>query len=367
MRAVSLFLLLVLQNALFHGAEATPSDSSQRWWWSSSKEPSTRSPPKSKKKWTSMLSVDPSKILSTLVNRGGLLIPKSVEKDIDALKKVLHVEQAELNLIEKQLILYNFTVALKGRKNAVRVGRVFVHWDSYTKPCIDVEVDEVDVLVEFTNLMLTHNNWNELKERGFPPTLAVLETIETPSSSKETSTSSFIRFSSIDLSGNATIEVASRPLSKDIGVVTLDMDVTDRVNAKIRELSRLNKASTGRAGCTTTELADLLQSYFSQHIRKYLSSTLKELASDPGSAIRGADHLLTTTSDTILGYAGDASRKTGENIQDAFANRLSRWGLNADQLAALKDVAKNVNTESLTEILKDTRKTKDPKQKGQGD
>jgi hypothetical protein len=318
-----------------------------------------------------MLSVDPSKILSTLVNRGGLLIPKSVEKDIDALKQVLHVEQAELNLIEKQLILYNFTIALKGRKNAVRVGRVFVHWDSYIKPCIDIEVDEVDVLVEFTNLMLTHNNWNELNEHGFPPTLAVSETTEAPSSAKETSKSSFVRFSSIDLSGNATIEVASRPLGKDIGVLTLDMDATDSVNAKIRELSKLNKGSTGRAGCTTTELADLLQSYFSHHIRTFLSSSLKDLASDPGFAVRGADRLLIKTSDTIMGYAGDASRKTGEEIQDAVVNRLSRWGLNADQIVALKersrDAAKNVNTETLTEILKMTRTPKDPKQSGQGD
>jgi hypothetical protein len=318
-----------------------------------------------------MLSVNPSKILSTLVKRGGLLIPKSVEKEIDALKKVLHVEEAELNLIEKQLILYNFTIALKGYKNAVRVGRVFVHWDSYTKPCIDIEVDEVDVLVEFTNLMLTHNNWNELKEHGFPPTLAVSETTEKPSSTKEAPTSSFIRFGSIDLSGNATIEVASRPLRKDIGVVTLDMDVTDSINAKIRKLSKSNKASTGRPGCTTTELADLLQSYFSQQIRKYLSESIKDLASDPGSAVRGADRILTKTSDTILGYAGDASRMTGENIQDAVTDRLSRWGFNADQITALKersqDAAKNVNTESLTERLKNARTPKDPKQDGQGD
>jgi hypothetical protein len=114
----------------------------------------------------------------------------------------------------------------------------------------------------------------------------------------------------------------------------------------------------------------LLESYFSQQIRKYLSKSIKDLASDPGSAIRGADHLLTKTSDTILGYASDASRKTGEDLQDAVADRLSRWGLNADQIAALKersrDAAKNVNTESLTEIFKSTRTPKDPKQDGQG-
>lgn len=318
-----------------------------------------------------MFKVDPSKILSTLVKRGGLLIPKSLEKEIDALKKVLRVEQAELNLYEKQLILYNFTIALKGKKNAVRVGRVFVHWDSYTKPCIDIEVDEVDVLVEFTNLMLTHNNWNELKEHGFPPTLAVSEAITTPSLKKETETSSYIRFSSIDLSGNATIQVASRPLRKDIGVVTLDMDVTDRINKKIRELSKSNKASTGRAGCTTTELTDLLQSYFSQQIRKYLSKSLKDLASDPGSAARGVDRILTKTSDTILGYATDATRKSGDDIQGAIAARLSRWGFSADQIATLKersrDATNNVNTESLAEKLRNALMPKDAKQNGQGD
>jgi hypothetical protein len=318
-----------------------------------------------------MFLVDPSKILSTLVKRGGLLIPDSIEKEIDELQQVLHVEEAELNLIEKQLILYNFTIALKGYKNAVRVGRVFVHWDSYINPCVDIEVDEFDVLLEFTNLMLTHNNWNELKENGFPPTMAVSDTIEKRSSTKETPTNSFIRFSSIDLSGNATVEVASRPLRKDIGVVTLDMDVTDSVNAEIRKLSKSNKARTGRPGCTTTELADLLESYFSQQIRKYLSSSLKDLAHHPGAAVRGADRILIQTSDTILGYAGDASRKTGEDIQDAVSDRLSRWGFNADQIAALKerswDAAKNVNTESLTERLKNTRTPKDPKQDGQGE
>jgi hypothetical protein len=354
MRAVYFFVLLLVHTALLHSAEAVPADSSYQLWGSSTsrQQDTTRSPRKSKKKWTSMLSVDPSKILSTLVNRGGLLIPKSIEKDIDVLKKVLHVEEAELNLIEKKLILYNVTIALKGRKNAVRVGRVFVHWDSYTKPCIDIEVDEVDVLVEFENLSLSRDNWRELKQNGFPPEFAVVETAEASSSGKESSVTSFVRFSSIDLSGNATVQVASRPLKKDIGVFTLDMDVTDGINAKIREISKLNKASTGRTGCTATELADLLQSYFSQQIRTFLSGNLRGLASDPGSAVRVADRILTKTSDTILGYASDAGRKTSDDIQDAIANRLSRWGLSADQINTWKDTAKNVNTELLTERLK---------------
>jgi hypothetical protein len=287
-----------------------------------------------------MLTVDPAKILTTLVKRGGLLIPKSIEKDIDALKKVMHVEQAELNIVEKKLILYNFTITVKGRKNAIRVGRVFVHWDSYTKPCIDIEVDDVEVLVEFTNLMLTQNNWNELQKQGFPPEMAATTTEPAAPASKskpEPATSSFVRFSSIDLSGKAVIQVASRPLKKDIRVVTLDMDIADSINAKIRELSKSNKASTGRPGCTTTELSTLLQSYFTELIRGVLASTLKDVASDPSSFSRAINQVRTTTSDSVLSYASDAGRKTGEDIQDALVSKLSRFGLNADQFNALKE------------------------------
>ena len=112
------------------------------------------------KRWSSFFTVDPSKILSVLVKRGGLLIPKSVEKELLALANVLHVDQASLNLVERQLIVKNFTVSLpRSSEQSMRVGRVHVRWDSYTKPCVDIEVDDVGVLLEFTNLLLTRSNW----------------------------------------------------------------------------------------------------------------------------------------------------------------------------------------------------------------
>lgn len=115
---------------------------------------------KKSKKWSSFFTVNPSKILSVLVNRGGLLLPKSVEKELSALGKVLHVNEAGLNLVERQLVVKNFTVSVPGSsRESLRVGRVHVTWDSYTKPCVDIEVEDVGVLVEFVNLMLTRNNW----------------------------------------------------------------------------------------------------------------------------------------------------------------------------------------------------------------
>ncbi len=112
------------------------------------------------KKWSSFFAVDPSKILNVLVNRGGLILPKSIEHELKALSTLLHVDKASLNLVERQLIVNNFTVSVKGSDTvSLRVGRVHVTWDSYTKPCVDVQVENVDVLVEFTNLMLSRTNW----------------------------------------------------------------------------------------------------------------------------------------------------------------------------------------------------------------
>jgi hypothetical protein len=60
-------------------------------------------------------------IWSILVSRGALLIPDSIRAEILELPKVVCVEQAKLNVVEKQVILYNLTVALEGQEDATFV------------------------------------------------------------------------------------------------------------------------------------------------------------------------------------------------------------------------------------------------------
>jgi hypothetical protein len=115
--------------------------------------------PTGDKKWSSMLEVDPSKIISLMMRHGGLLIPKSAEKDLEVFSKVCHADGVKLNVIERKLLVENFTVHLPGKEDALKVGRVFLRWDSYRKPCIEIEVDDVAITVEFLNVMLTKNNW----------------------------------------------------------------------------------------------------------------------------------------------------------------------------------------------------------------
>jgi hypothetical protein len=290
-----------------------------------------------------MWTVDPTMILSILVSRGGLLIPDSVQEDIVELQKIIHIQDAKLNIVEKKVILYNVTVALEGREDAIRVGRVFVHWDSYSKPCLDVEVEDVNVLVDFTNLILSRNNWNELRpilipgslqpvlaDRFKPRRIAAHLLKPKDQRSPPPASDAFVRFSSIALKGKAAVRLSSRPLDKDIGSFGLDMGLaTDSINAKIRELSDSNKIDPdgdGRRGCTSYQLADLLQYHFTQQIRSFLKSHLDDLQSDPRSAIRKADRILDRTKGInkyVMDYANEARRKKRGDIQNVVKDK---WG-----------------------------------------
>lgn len=323
-------------------------------------------------KWTSMWTVDPTMILSILVSRGALLIPESVQEEIYGLQKIIRVEQAKLNVVEKQVILYNLTVALEGHEDAIRIGRVFVHWDSYSKPCLDVEVDDVHLLVDFTNLMLTRNNWNELRpilipgsfqpvaDRFRPRKIAAHFLLSKKQRRQQSASDTFIRFSSIDLNGKAAVRLSSRPLDKEIGSFGIDMGLTmDSINAKIRELSDSNKIGTdGRRGCTAYQLADLLQYHFSQQIRAFLKSHLQDLKADPRSAIRKADRILDKTKEvggTILDYANDARRKKKGEIQNVVKDKWGRLrrNLRVDEIKSFHEQSlKHGNVTLLKDELK---------------
>ena len=98
-----------------------------------------------------------------VIKCGGLVLPKEAEEDLLVLEKLCSCDLASLDVINKELEVLNFTVCLPGydRRNtpALKVGRLFLKWNSYRHPCIDFEVEDVEVLVEFTNSILTNSNW----------------------------------------------------------------------------------------------------------------------------------------------------------------------------------------------------------------
>jgi hypothetical protein len=325
---VSIFTLLaaveIVHRVAFEACAApSPFNPRSSFRRGTSRPDKPKNPKETEKKWSSMMMVDPAKILSMLIERAGLFIPESVEKELDVLRAVFHCQEAKLNMVERHLILYNFTIAMPKGKPSLRVGRVYIYWDSYLKPCLDIEVDEVDIMVEFTNLLLTRNNWNELKALGLPPKLLLADLVE------DVLPSTLVRVNSIDLSSNITVILSSRPLNKQLGVLAVDMNVTDDLNMQIQGLSDANLVRTGRRGITSMELAHLLEAYFGSKVKSFLSNSLRDIATNPEAVIQNADRFLNKAGDSILDYAGDIGQATSKDIQQAIVTKLNKWGIGA--------------------------------------
>ena len=106
-----------------------------------------------------MIDVDPAKIISILRKPGGLLMPESCQEGFAVLAKVCRAERVRLNVMERELEVTDFVAQLPGQEEALRIGRVHLHWDSYLKPCLELKVDDVSVLIEFFNILLSDTNW----------------------------------------------------------------------------------------------------------------------------------------------------------------------------------------------------------------
>lgn len=296
----------------------------------------------------SLLKIDPGRILPYMIKYGGLVLPKETEEDLLILDKLCSCDLTSLDVINKELEVLNFTVCLPGydRKDtpALKVKRLFLRWNSYLHPCIEVEVEDVEVLVEFTNLLLTNSNWNELKKEGFPPQLEILT-----SSEIDTSSSTLVRIGRVDLEGAVTLKVISRSLGGQSVCpdVVFEFGMLEELVDRIKHASIEAERKTGRKGCTTTELYDIVEQFFKSKLKKMLQSTVMDIARgslDPNS---GGSKTVRETKNAFEGargifqrYTQDVASVTEDRIQSKLSNQLSKWGLSGDQVETLKKASK---------------------------
>ena len=260
---------------------------------------------------SAMVSVNPTKIFSLLMD-SGLFIPEDVKSDVAVLRRVCSADKAKLNLLDKKLVLHNLCIGVRRHKPALRIGLAVVHWDSYQKPSLDVKVEDVDVFVAFSNLLLTRSNWNELKEAGFPPKLKTR---------RRRHRDSFIRFRDVDLSGNITVRISSRPLDREMDVVVMEMDRINDLGLLIRRLSRRRYLLSRRRGCTPEELATLLRKHFDEKINRFVSRAASDITKDPGKAFRTASRHAQTSSDIDIKCASAAGQTTWMDGHEALVTR----------------------------------------------
>ena len=129
--------------------------------WGDAKSVNAETRANEKRRFSSYTTVNPSRLVKYLVRHGGLVLPKSAKEDVKVFGKVCHADEVLLNVLQKKIQVRNFELHAEGNRKDVllRIGRMYLEWNSYRKPCLSIEVDDVDILVEFLNVVLTKNNW----------------------------------------------------------------------------------------------------------------------------------------------------------------------------------------------------------------
>lgn len=118
---------------------------------------------------TSMLKItNPQRIIQYFNSSVITYLPTSLVQDLRVLQLVCHTNLTILDLFQKELEIFNFTVHLPSANAyekmdnnhvALRVGHFRIKWDSYLRPSINIKVSDVDIMIEFTNLLLSRTNW----------------------------------------------------------------------------------------------------------------------------------------------------------------------------------------------------------------
>jgi len=303
----------------------------------------------------SLFHVDPQNIIRLICKHGGVVLPESIKKDIDVISSVCECDETSLDLINKELVVKGFRVSNPhaGEKTALMVGRFSLSWDSYLKPCIDIEVEDVDILIEFINLILSKNNWNELSDIGFPPQLYDEDDI--------TGGQTFVRVGGIAMKGEIRLKLRSRPLDKDIHEdIVFDFGNLRDLSKQISAVSKVAYEKTGRRGCTTEELYDIIQSYFNRQIHQLVKSTALDIAlgvlkpENGGKTAKDAKKILSIGRDVAMRYAKDIEKKADEHVDNNFKTLgVSRSDFNLMARDILKSSKFFANRETENEDLFD--------------
>jgi len=285
----------------------------------------------------------------------GMVLPEHITRDLEIMSSVCECDDTSLDLINKELRIENIKVVMpkkKGNKRSVSqeehvaltIGTLKLTWDFYLRPCIDIEVENVNILVEFINLILTKNNWNELKDIGFPPKFYDLDDLLL-----KDYTSTFLRTGGVRMIGEIRLKMRSRLLDQDlVEDIVFDLRKLAELSNQISNASEQAKETTGRRGLKTEELYEIINVYFSKRIQQLAKIAATDLAlgalnpESGGKTVRDAKKLLGSAVNFAMKYSKDVGNKADEQ----FGDNLKSLGVGAKELDLLKNAFKS-STESL--------------------
>lgn len=297
-----------------------------------------------------LIHVDSQNIIRLICKHAGMVLPEHITRDLEIISSVCECDDTSLDLIHKELRIQNIKIVipkengnkysgLKEERAALSIGTLCLSWDSYLRPCIDIEVENVNILVEFINLILTKNNWNTLKDKGFPPKFKDLDDGDVPL--KE---STFIRIGGIRLIGEIKLKLRSKPLDQDlVEDIVFDLRKIAELSNQIRRASDHAKDKTGRRGLKTEELYEIIYIYFNEQIQQLVKIAATDLAlgainrDTQGKTVRDAKKLLGSAVNVAMKY----SKNVGDKADEQFGDNLMSLGVGAKELDQLRNAFKS--------------------------
>lgn len=292
-----------------------------------------------------------------------------MEHDLRILQEVCSADVFKVDILRRELLLTNLTLCGKDnhRRPSLRVGFANVSWESYIRPCVSVEMSDVDILVEFTNLLLSRTNWHELRDEGFPPALligyAADDRDELPVEEQKddenlansnidevgtssTVASSFVRIKGLELSGNVTLRVTSRPLGGEdiVPPLAFGLEALDDLSEQIQREANV-AAERGRRGCSTDRAYDIVVKYFLRKLQQILASTAFDISllGKDATSIQKLQQIKSTAEGLVKNYAASVTKLAEEKtrsglggLQRKVLDRLRAAGLDDDQAEAAR-------------------------------
>lgn len=186
---------------------------------------------------------------------------------------------------------------------------------------------------------------HELNRVGFPPKLYY-------SGEGSTTSSTFVRFGNIEMSGEVRVRVKSKQLEKNlVEDIVIDLRQLHSLSRQIQVAAKKSEEVTGRRGCSTDELYEILSKYFGDQIKKFLKLTATDLALNALIRDKGESKTMNDVKRAWSGAVGAAMNYTqsiGDKAEGHIGESLKQFGLGKDELNLVKDAIFKTRAPSAT-------------------
>ena len=185
---------------------------------------------------------------------------------------------------------------------------------------------------------------DELNDLGFPPEMMYLPDSDTADSAA--ASYDFIRIGSLDIKGQVALHTRSKPLQRPLSDdIVFKLDVIRELNQRIRLLADQNTKRLKRRGCTSDEIYEIFQSFFSSKVKEVIKLAVEDLAAgtlDPtrdSRVVNESKRIASSARAALLKYADAVESLSKEKIKE----RLRVKGEDDDSIVSDEEIDKLVS------------------------